>query len=67
MILNGENGQRFVPQSGHGAVVEVYVRDLNIGWQAVDINGEAVIVGCDLDFTGREVFDRLVSAAVAEF
>ena len=54
-------------QAGDGLVVEVDVRHLDIGRQAIGIDRKAVVVGRDLDLAGRQVFDRLVAAAVAEF
>lgn len=50
-----------------GVVVEVYVRDFDVGRQAVGIDSETVIVRSDLDLAGRKVFYRLVAAAMAEF
>ena len=67
MILNREDRQRLVPQAGDGVVVEVDMRNFDICGQAGGIDREAVVVGGDLDLAGREVFDRLVAAAVAKF
>lgn len=43
------------------------MRDFDVGGQAVGIDRETVIVRSDLDLAGRKVFDRLITAAVAEF
>ena len=67
MILDREDRQGFVSQAGDRLVVEIDVRDLNIGREAVAIDRKAVIVRGDLDLAGGQVFDRLVAATVAEF
>ena len=56
-----------MPQTCDGFVIEVDVCDLDISRQTVGVNGKSVVVSSDLDLTCRQVFDRLVAAAVAEF
>ena len=53
-------------QSGDGVVVEIHVRDLDIGREGMGLNCEAVIVRRDLDLSSRQVLDRLISTAVSE-
>src|SRR5215203_6440241 len=66
MVLDGKNRKRFVTQTCYGVVVQVDVRDLDLGRKRTGVNGKSMIVRSDLDLAGREVFDRLVSAAVPE-
>ncbi len=54
-------------QSRDGLIVEIDVRDLDIGWQTVGVDCEIMNVGGDLDLAGGQIFDRLVATAVAEF
>src|SRR5262245_3895846 len=49
MILDGEDGQVTVLHPFDGAVVQIQVRDLDLGWQAVGIDGKPVILGGDFD------------------
>ena len=47
-------------------VVEVYVRDFDLGRQAVGFHRKAVIVRGNLDVAIAEVFDWLVTAAMTK-
>src|SRR5689334_5777435 len=49
------------------SVVEVDVRRAGPALERRDIDREAVVLRRDLDAAGREIFDGLVHAAVAEF
>ena len=66
MVLHAEGGALRRGDALDGAVVEVDVGDLGVG-EAVVLDGEAVVLGGDLDAAGAQVLDRLVAAAVAEF
>jgi hypothetical protein len=44
MILDGENGERLMPQPGDGVVVKINMRDLYIVGQTVRIDRKTVIV-----------------------
>ena len=55
-----ENAQTFVR-----TVKQADMGHLNIGWQSLRQNLEAVVLRCDLDFPGDEVFNGLVRAAMA--
>lgn len=59
-------GLVFVGKTFQRAVVQVYVRDDHIG-NVVDIHTETVVLGRDFHMPGREVFNRVVTAVVAEF
>ena len=50
-----------------GVVVEVDVGHLDFRRKRVGIDGESVVLRGDRDFSGAQVLDRLVAAAVAEF
>lgn len=56
-----------MPQSCYRIVVEVDVRDLDLGRQRIGIDRESVIMRCDLDLARREVLDGLIAAAMTEF
>ena len=66
MVLHGEDGLGLVGKTFQRAVVQVYVRDDHIG-NVVDIHTETVVLGRDFHMPGREVFNRVVTAVVAEF
>ena len=66
VVLHGEDGLGLVGKTLQSAVVQVYVRDDHIG-NVVDIHTETVVLGRDFHMPGREVFNRVVTAVVAEF
>ena len=66
MILHAEDGFRLVAQSFHGLVVEIDAIDGYIRWQRVRAHGKTVILRCDLDLAGFQIFHRLIAAAMAE-
>lgn len=66
VVLHGEDGLGLVGKTFQRAVVQVYVRDDHIG-NVVDIHTETVVLGRDFHMPGREVFNRVVTAVVAEF
>ena len=66
MVLYREDRQFFMPQARDSIVVEIDVRDLDVRRQRTAVDREAVVVRRDLDLAGVEVFDRLITAAVAE-
>ena len=67
VVLDAEDGQVGVAEAFDGAVVEVDVGDdAAAGFEALLVDGEAVVLAGDLDSAGVEVLDRLVAAAVAE-
>ena len=54
-------------QAFEGLIVEVDVGELNfVGVDRVGVDGEVVVVGCDLDFAGCVVADGVVAAVMAE-
>ncbi len=59
-------GRLCVAHALDAVVVEVDVRDLDLGGQALGAHREAVVVRGDLDLAGVPVLDGLVAAAVAE-
>lgn len=67
MILHGEDREPPVPQARNRLIIEVDVRDLDLSRQRCGIDGKSVIVRRDLDAAAREILDRLVTAAMAEF
>src|SRR6266487_5478640 len=67
MILHTENWLRLVPEAFDGLVVEVDAIHENAGGQRLRLDGKAMILRRDFHATGREVLDRLIGAAMAEF
>ena len=65
VVLHGEDGLGLVGKTFQRAVVQVYVRDDHIG-NVVDIHTETVVLGRDFPCP-VEVFNRVVTAVVAEF
>ena len=66
MVLDGEDRQLFVAQAFYRAVVQVYMAHLEAVFQAVRVNGIAVVLGGDVNPAGGQLTDRVVAAAVAE-
>jgi len=67
VVLDAEDGKRFVAEAFDGLVVEVDVRHhAAVGFQGFAIDREAVILAGDFDPAGVEIFDRLIAAAMAE-
>jgi len=68
VVLDAEDWELDVAQAFDGVVVEVNLSDLGaVFLEAGGVGGETVVLGGDGDFSGLEVFHRLVAAAVAEF
>ena len=66
VVLDAEDRQPLVAHAFEGLVVEVDVAGLDVGGKRGGIDGEAVVLGGDLDLARSLVADRLVGAAVAE-
>src|SRR6185295_7552863 len=66
MVLYGEGRLALHREALDGAVVQVQVGDLGAVLQRIDVHGEAVVLGRDLDLAGGEILDGLVSAVMAE-
>lgn len=67
MILHGEQGHGFVTQTFIGVVVEIEVGDFNgTGRQGVRIDAETVILRCDFNLTGEQIFYGMIGAVMAE-
>ena len=66
VVLDAEDRQARVAEAFEGLVVEVDVAGLDVGGQGRGVDGEAVVLGGDLDLAGALVADRVVGAAVAE-
>ncbi len=67
VVLDAEKGQLRVAEAFDGAVVEVDVGNhAAVRFQRFLIDSEAVILARDFDAAGVEIFDRLISAAMAE-
>ena len=65
MILDGENRQSFVPQSGDRVVIQIKVSYLHIIGQTFRFDGETVIVRSNFNFSGCQILYRLVAAAMS--
>ena len=67
MILDAEQGQRAMAHALVGLVVEIEVRDLDVGGrERFRVHDEAVVLGGDFDFFGEKVLHRVIRAVVAE-
>ena len=55
-----------MPEAFNRVVVEVDVSDLAIRRQRVGVDGKAVILSGYLDPSGGQIFDRLITAMMAE-
>ena len=66
MVLDGEDGQLLVAQALHCAIVQVYVADLQSVFEAIRVNGVAVILSGDMNSAGSQVTDRVVATAMPE-
>ena len=49
-----------------GTVIEIEVRDLDVGRQRLRIDRKPVVLRSDLDLAGLELLDRMVGAAMPE-
>jgi len=67
VILHAKNRFCLVSQSFHCLVVQIDAVNGNVRWQRFGINGKSVILGCDLDFAGFQIFHGLIAATVSEF
>jgi hypothetical protein len=67
MILNAENGKGAVFHTFHGIVIQVDVSDLDfIQVESVGIDGETVILRCNLNLLPLNIQHRMISAMMAE-
>src|ERR1051325_17586 len=67
MILHAKYGQVFVSHSLDRLIVQIDVRDFNVGRKRVRIDRETMVLRRDGDFAAAQIFDRLVRPAMAEF
>src|SRR4030095_5784878 len=66
MVLNRDHRFASVAKAFNGAVVQVQMRDRYIRGQRIRVDGEAMILGGDLDLARIELLHGVVGAAVAE-
>ncbi len=66
VVLYAEDGEVAMAHAFDGAVVEIDVRDFDLRWERVGIDCKAVILRGDRNFSGAEIFHRLVATAVTE-
>src|SRR5438552_4047056 len=66
MVLDAECAEVFRGQALARSVVQMNVCRLHGFRERLEVDAEAVVLRRDLDAAGREVFHRLVAAAVAE-
>jgi hypothetical protein len=55
-----------VSHAFHRAIVEIDVSNLDVRWQAGGVDGKAMILAGDADFTAAQIFDRLITTTVAK-
>ena len=66
VILHRDDGQSLVTHAFDALVVEIYVRDLNLGRQRVGFHREAMIVRSDFHVAVAEILNGLVTATMSE-
>ena len=67
VILDAKDWQFFVPHSFDCAVVQIYVRDLDVFRQRIRIDSEPVILRGDRDLAVAQIFHRLIRAMMSKF
>ena len=68
MVLNRIDGELSMSQTLQGPVIEIDVGDLDKALvEGILIYTESVILSCDTDPFGPEIFDRMVGPSVTEF
>src|SRR5579864_9704467 len=66
MVLHAEHGLVPVAEALDGAVIQVRVRDLDLGGQRRRIHGEAMVLRGDLNPPRAKVLHRMIRATMAE-
>lgn len=66
MVLHGERRQRLVADAFNRTVVQIDMRDFQIVAKRFWHDGEIVVLRCDFNRIGQEIFDRMVTAMMAE-
>ncbi len=66
VVLDGENRQSFVFDAGNRFVIEINVSYFNFGGQRFCFDGETVIVRGNFNLAARQIFYRLIAAAMSE-
>src|SRR5689334_7750541 len=66
MVLHREHRLAGVAEAFNGAVVQVQMRNLDPRGQGIRVDGEPMILGCNLNLAGFELLHRMVRTAVAE-
>ena len=66
VVLHAERGERLMSQPFDSAIVQVDVSCLDIAWQALIIDREAVVLRGDLDLAVALIDDGLIDTTMAE-
>src|SRR5690242_20179127 len=67
MILNAEGGNGTVFEAFYRVVVQVDVRDVHVVQvETLRVDGETVVLCCDLNLLALEVQNRMIAAMMAE-
>src|SRR5437870_8962674 len=67
MVLHGEDRELPVGHAFERAVVEIQVRDFELGTgERVRVDRESVVLRCDVDASAPKILDRLVASPVSE-
>ena len=67
VILHAEYRMAAVTKTFQGVIVQVHVRDLDVGWiERILVHGEPVVVRCDFNSLAHLVENRVVRAAMPE-
>jgi hypothetical protein len=66
MILDAEGGEILMSHSSDRVVVQIAMRDLEIGWERRFLNGETMILSRDFHFSCFFIENRLVCTAMTK-
>src|SRR5580704_12726648 len=67
VILHAEERQVLVPQAFESLIVQVDVREFYFALrQRIGIDGEVVVVCCDFNLPGLQLFHRMIPAVMSE-
>ena len=66
MVLHGERRQRLVADAFNRAIVQIDMRDFQIVAQRIGHDRDVVVLRCNFNRVGQQIFDRMVAAMMTE-
>ena len=68
VVLHGEQRQIPVPHAFERVVIQIHVRQFHFALrQRIGIDGEVMVMRCNLDLAARQLLHRMISAMMAKF